>query len=246
MSELYEEYHLNCAFDDFGQTSFHGDKAIAAYPDALETLDFGCGNGYAVRRMREAGYSWHGLECSRAAFEQHLNAPYFYLGDTKQFRDRQFDLVYSTEVLEHIPEPEVNWVASELGRIAAKYLFFTISLRPSSQNNRFHCTLKPRAWWEERFVRHGFQVDRHIIAAYQRISLKTTRQLQAKWAHLGPNAAAFACNPPFELNGESQFWYFAFRRIGVPATATPKPTVPWHRRKIYPLVRRVLRMDRAA
>ena len=246
MNELYEEYHVNCAFDDFGVTSFQGDKATAAYPDAADVLDFGCGNGYAVRRMRAAGRRWHGLECSRTAFELHLNEPWFFLGDTRQFRDRQFDLVYSTEVLEHVPEVEVDWIAGELCRIAAKYLFLTISLRPSSQNNRFHCTLKPRAWWEAKFVAHGFQVDRHIVSAYQRISLKTTRQIQAKWAHMGPNAAEFARHPPFELNGESQFWYFAFRRLGVPATATPKPTVAWHRRKIYPIVRRVLRMDRAA
>ena len=246
MSELYEEYHINCAFDDFGITSFQADKAMAAYPNAAHALDFGCGNGYAVRRMREFGHQWFGLECSQAAFERHLNEPYFYLGDTRQFRDRQFDLVYSTEVLEHIPEAQVDDVARELGRIAGKFLFFTISLRPSSQDNRFHCTLRPRSWWESKFVAHGFQVDRHIVSAYQRITLKTTRQIQAKWARMGPRAAAFARHPPYELFGQSQFWYFAFRRIGVPATAAPKPTVPWHRRNVYPLVRRLLRMDPAA
>jgi SAM-dependent methyltransferase len=246
MSSLYEDYHINCAFNDFGVTSFQAEKAVAAYPDAVATLDFGCGNGFAVRQMRQAGHSWHGLEYSRAAFEQHLHEPYFHLGDTRQFRDRQFDLVYSTEVMEHIPEEQIDGVVADLCRITAKYIFMTISLRPSSQNNRFHCTLKPRAWWEPKFTSHGFQVDRHIVRAYQGITLKSTRHILQKWAGMGPIPAAFAENPPYELNGESQFWYFAFRRIGVPRTAAPTPIVPWHRRKIFPLVRRVLRLNTAA
>ena len=242
-ASLYEEYHRVDRFERFGEETFQGDKAMAAYPAARRVLDFGCGNGLAVRRMRAAGYEWEGVEVSAAAHQRHLQAPYFHLGDTTQFASRRFDMVYSTEVFEHIPEDQVDAVADDLCRIADKYLFMTISLRPSSDNNRYHCTLKSRAWWESKFVRNGFLVDRPVIDCFQRRTLKSTRQIFSKWTHLGPAAAAMASQPPYQLFGESQFWFFIFRREGIPPAPLPQPTQPWPRRKLTPLVRRWLQLD---
>ena len=239
--ELYETYHAETRFENLGADTFHGNKAIAAYPDATSALDFGCGNGHAVRRMRDAGREWFGLEYSQAAYEKYLkDQPYFFVGEADQFADRQFDLLYSTEVLEHIPEPQVEETIAQLCRVTARYMFLTISLRPSSDNNRYHCTLRPRAWWEERFCRHGWIVDRKVVRAYQKITLRSTRKILSRWSPLGPDCAAFAQNPPYELFGETQFWFFAFRREFIPATEPPKPTVSLYRRRFVPLLRKAL------
>lgn len=240
---LYQEYHEACPFEDFGQDTFHGEKAIAAYDDARTALDFGCGNGHAVRAMRAAGHEWFGLEYSQAAFDKYLAEPWFFVGETTQFADRQFDLLYSTEVLEHVPPDNVEEVIADLARITDRYMFLTISLRPSSQNNRFHCTLRPRAWWEERFVAAGFEVDRPVIDCFQPLTLKTTSQILASWAGHGEFNRRFADQPPYELFGEKQFWYFAFRRRGVPARPLPQPTEPWYRRQFFPWLRWLLRLD---
>src|SRR5437763_12513441 len=106
--QLYAEYHADCRFETFGSDTFLADKAAAAYSDAASVLDFGCGNGYAVRQMRARGGEWFGLEYSQTAFEKYLQGPWFFVGDTSQFADRQFEMVYSTEVLEHIPESQVE------------------------------------------------------------------------------------------------------------------------------------------
>lgn len=238
--ELYAEYHRHCPFETFGQDTFLADKAVAAYYDARTVLDFGCGNGYAVMRMREEGEEWLGLEFSETAFQKYLHGPPFYVGTTDQFEDRQFDMVYSTEVLEHIPEDVTDEVIAGICRVAAKYLFLTISLRPSSDNNRYHCTLRPRAWWEAKFTAHGFQVDRPVIDLYQKVTWKSTRQILAKWAHLGPSCREFAEHPPYELHGETQFWYFAFRRPGLPRLNLPAATQSAYRRRIVPWLRRAL------
>ncbi len=238
---LYEVYHAACPFPHFGSDSFHGDKAIAAYSNAKSVLDFGCGNGYAVKEMRRKGQPWDGVEISQTAFEQHLNEPYFHLGTTDQFSDEQFDMTYSTEVLEHVPEDVIDQVTTDICRVTERYIFMTISLRPSSNNNKYHCTLHSRKWWEEKFIRNGFEVDRDVIDCYQRLTMKTTKQIFRKYSCLGPIPASFAENPPYELNGEKEFWFFAFRRAGVPACPLPKPTVPLVKRKVIPVLRKLLR-----
>ena len=72
---LYEVYHAACPFPHFGCDSFHADKAIAAYDDAKSVLDFGCGNGYAVKQMQSDGLNWIGVEVSQTAYEKHLQSP---------------------------------------------------------------------------------------------------------------------------------------------------------------------------
>jgi SAM-dependent methyltransferase len=241
--QLYDAYHEQCLFPDFGRDTFHGERALAAYPDASATLDFGCGNGFAVRRMRELGHPWFGLEYSQAAYDQYLGEPFFFVGDLSQFGDRRFDLVYSTEVLEHIPVPEVQDVIRNLCRVTDRYMFLTISLRPSSDDNRYHCTLRSRTWWQARFAEHGFQPDRPVIERFQRVTLKSTRRILSRWAHLGPECRALADNPPYELFGETQFWYFAFRRQGVPEPPRALGAQPLLRRKVVPALRHLLRLD---
>ena len=243
-ADLYHQYHETCPFADFGKNTFQGHRAMAAYSDAQSVLDFGCGNGYAVRVMRARGHDWMGVEYSATAFKKYLQEPFFRQGDTTQFPDRYFDMVYSTEVFEHVPEDDVEQVVADVCRVAAKYIFLTISLRPSSDDNRYHCTLRSRAWWESQFARHEFHADRSVIELFQPRTLKTTRQVMRRWAGFGPAAAEFCRNPPYELHGEKEFWYFAFRRRGVSGPPLPAPEQPWVRRKAIPILRRALRMDR--
>jgi hypothetical protein len=190
--------------------------------------------------MRARGKEWFGIEISEAAYKKHLNAPFFFLGDLSQFADQSFDMIYSTEVLEHIPEPEVLEVISQLCRVA-RYAFMTISLRPSSDNNRYHCTLRPRDWWEGQFVARGFEVDHDVVSGFQRKSLKSTRRILRRWAGLGPFPKAFSENPPYELNGETQFWYFAFRRPGERRSWLQRLRLASHRQWMVPLLRSMLR-----
>lgn len=240
--ELYRQYHEACPFEDFGTATFQGERAAAAYSDAKTVLDFGCGNGYAVRRMRARGADWHGVEFSETAYQKYLAEPWFYQGDTTQFADRQFDMAYSTEVFEHVPEDLVESTVADLCRVTAKYLFLTISLRPSSDDNRYHCTLKSRGWWEAHFTACNFLVDRPVIDLYQPRTLKSTRKVMRRYAQFGPTAAAFCADPPYSLGGEKEFWYFAFRRRGVPAPPRPRPEQPWVRRKMIPAVRQLLQV----
>lgn len=237
---LYEDYHRMCAFPGFGSDTFQGDKVASIYSNVKNVLDFGCGNGFAVRLMRDRGSQWFGVEYSRTAFERDLQEPFFFHGDTRQFHDRQFELAYSTEVFEHIPEDLVSQVICDLCRVTSKYIFLTISLRPSSNNNSYHCTLKSRRWWETQFCQYGMVVDKAVVHACQDVRLRTTRSILRQWSSLGPKAEQFCRQPPYKLHGETQFWFFAFRRKGIPATQVKTPFVRWRRRVLNRLVHSII------
>lgn len=74
--------------------------------------------------------------------------------------DSAFDLVFSSEVLEHVPPNLANASVRELVRIAKRDVFTTISLRPSALDRpgrppKVHLTVRPREWWERLFEEAG-------------------------------------------------------------------------------------------
>lgn len=93
-------------------------------------LDFGCGSGFLVASMRARGIAAHGLEIDRPAIRASLHADAaahvtLYDGSLPlPFPDRSFDSVFSTEVVEHIPDPER--IVAELARIASRMLIVTV------------------------------------------------------------------------------------------------------------------------
>ncbi len=100
-----------------------------------QVLDAGCGEGYVYRGMRDRGVTaaWTGLDLSPGAISfaaaRHPDAQW----ETADLRriarpDRSADLVLCSQVLEHIPQPEV--VRDELARVSARWLFVSVPLEP--------------------------------------------------------------------------------------------------------------------
>ena len=80
--------------------------------------------------------------------------------------DKQFDLVFSGDVLEHILPGQADEVAAELVRVARRHIVMSISLK-SHENEALHTTLRPRTWWEALFARHGAAPNRALVWALQ-------------------------------------------------------------------------------
>lgn len=155
-------------------------------------LDAGTGNGAVVRKLRDLGFDAYGIEQSESALQQ--NCPdlvengYVEVGvlTSLPYEDRSFDLVFSSDVLEHLLPEEADRVVSELTRVARRDIFLSISLKPhtktaaSNDTEAFrHTLLRPRDWWTALFEKHGARVNKSVLSAVQETYKPKISHLQA-------------------------------------------------------------------
>jgi len=217
----WEREH-NEAYWKEGHVGGHGLQFVDAVCRDLEfhsVLDAGCGPAQAVQRCAELGKRVVGLDISLEALHRGQAEACTYgalvagrLG-ALPFASRTFDLVFCTDVLEHIPRRLIPGVISELVRVAGRYLFLTICLRPSRRNNQYHATLRSRSWWESHFRRVGCRKLHALVQRYQKvdpgcpdsqiIAHYAQYQMSARWVR-------FCQHPPFSFRGELEPWFFAF------------------------------------
>lgn len=110
-------------------------------------LDYGCGLGLQYRRERI-----HRLWAN--------SPPVLYDPAVERYSAKpegQFDGVLSTDVLEHIPEEELDAVLTEIFGYATQWVFLSVCCRPSKHilfddGTNVHVTVKPQEWWNERIA----------------------------------------------------------------------------------------------
>ena len=118
---------------------------------ARTLLDFGCGAGrqYLEKRVHD---SWGGL------------MPWLYDPAVPAFNikpENQFDGVICTDVLEHVPEAELDAVIADLVSYAKMWAFITVCCRPAKANKNLpgnvnaHVTIRAPDWWYVK-LRHAF------------------------------------------------------------------------------------------
>lgn len=143
------------------------DSVYQYYSNATSWMEAGSGECGLVRHMLERNLSVKGVEISQAAINQGC-PDLFSQGIVMRssltdipFPDNAFDMVFSSEVMEHIPEIAVPSVIKELRRVSKGRLFLSISLRRSRldpkppKKPRIHVTVKTRDWWQYQFQHYG-------------------------------------------------------------------------------------------
>jgi len=93
----------------------------------------------------------------KAKFHKKLNAvvtPYDpAVPEFQKLPDEDFDGVICTDVLEHVPEDELDDVLTQIFNRARYFVYFSISTKPAKKTlpngENAHCTIKPEGWWEE-------------------------------------------------------------------------------------------------
>lgn len=83
-------------------------KRLARRVPGGRFLDVGCNGGFMVEAARERGFDAHGVELDPVSLRyarEHYPANAYFEGRIEDYApDTPFDLIYSSEVIEHVPE----------------------------------------------------------------------------------------------------------------------------------------------
>lgn len=119
---------------------------------AVSVLDFGSGRGNAYLPPYEVHKAW-GIE------RPTLYDPAFKTHDTLPPDGVLFDLVICSDVLEHIPEPQVKEFVFDLFELSSKFVWASVCCRlakkcfPDGRN--LHVTVRPLDWWCDVFAKEA-------------------------------------------------------------------------------------------
>jgi len=120
---------------------------LVRHHSAKSLLDYGSGAGDAWRqphRMhRELGLRWFDVTLFDPAFPEHDDRP---MG--------LFDGVLCSDVLEHIPEEDVDVVVATLFQHARRFMWASVCCRPAKKffpdgETNLHVTQRPLQWWQD-------------------------------------------------------------------------------------------------
>ena len=156
--EEYKKYHAK-------ETNYPGNNLKPQLHHIVELiqqtqsktlLDFGCGKGYQY-----------------SLWNHHKNMgamPSLYDPAVSKYDilpDGPFDGIFSTDVMEHIPEEQIPKTFQMITQRATKFVFLAIATFPSiavlPNGENAHCTVKPLEWWVNMYEKNSSQkVYTHI------------------------------------------------------------------------------------
>lgn len=133
-------------------------RALAGRFPARTLLDYGSGKGL-LHRLRPlplpgggeapsltAHWGLERTTCYDPAFPPHAARP-----------AETFDLVVCTDVLEHCPEEDLDWILGEIFGFARYGVYLCIACYPAKKTlpngENAHVTVRPPDWWRERLER---------------------------------------------------------------------------------------------
>lgn len=138
-----------------------------SFKDNIKTvLDFGCGLGDAIKVFRDADLQAFGVDISnqQKSWDDYGIGEYCrtYDGTKLPYKDNEFDLVTSIEVMEHIPKEYTENILKEMFRVGRKYFAFTIALdyeaNPVLGTIYVHITLKTAEEWIKLMEGIGYKI----------------------------------------------------------------------------------------
>lgn len=137
---------------------------MARKPESV--LELGCGRGYVVKRLQDAGVRAVGADVSKHCYMTRVASDMKLLdvcgGDWgSEFANPNpcFDLCLSIAFLEHVPEPLLPNVLAEMKRTCKRGLhgigFWEGDPKTCTDKTKF--CLRPKSWWIGLFRRHGLE-----------------------------------------------------------------------------------------
>jgi len=125
-------------------------------------FEFGSGLGNVLKECQDRDIDIVGSETSKYAIQNSLcKERLIRIGEIAKsilpFKDNSFDLVFSSEVMEHVEQEYTQAIIKELNRICSDYALLTINTFDHKQPG--HINMHPRKWWIKKFEQNGFTHD---------------------------------------------------------------------------------------
>ncbi len=130
-------------------------------------LDIGCGKGGMVFNAINKGLFARGVEGDKDSIP--VDCPLIYNVDYRNSYlnfQHQFDLAWSLEVLEHIPEKYLKNVFKDFHN--CKFVIFTAA--PPGWGGEGHVNERDEKYWKEKFLKEGFKFDQKTTNQIRKIS----------------------------------------------------------------------------
>jgi len=137
-------------------------KLMIRATGAKTILDYGCGKAMLYREIiGDKQQRMFGEKGRWSTIKEYWGVDAITLYDPAyspytKIPDGPFDGVVCTDVLEHCPESDLDWIVAELFAYSRKFVFATISARPANKllpnGENAHCTLRPSKFWGDLFT----------------------------------------------------------------------------------------------
>ncbi len=113
--------------------------------DVRSILDAGCGNGSFLHYISQSNLEKYkricGVDRSRQALSHVKTEKYLSCVDALPFRDCEFDIVTSLEVIEHLPVVVYENSLKELARVARRYILIGVPFDQDLRNSLIECPI---------------------------------------------------------------------------------------------------------
>lgn len=156
-------------------------SCISQFNSNWKMLEIGCGNGLTLMNLREKGFQVYGMDITLEGLKLHhpLNDFGQNIQDYKinfeniyecsiwntPFKDNEFDLTYSCDVLEHIPPEYLEQSIKEIYRITKIKTFHNIATFLDNRRGfEFHLSVFEIKKWKELFNKYNVEnIDVELI-----------------------------------------------------------------------------------
>lgn len=143
-------------------------------PESVSSiLDVGCGNGIISNALAE-DYDVTGVDISETALSYVTTKKLLASATSIPLPDKSFDLVFSSEMLEHLTDEELLLATREMSRLAKQYLIISVPNQEQLSKSFVQCKSCARVYHAYGHL-HSFNT--HFLASFfpQFVALKQHR-----------------------------------------------------------------------
>ncbi len=106
--------------------------------DVKNIIDIGCGNGMITNALNQK-FDITGVDRSAHALKNVETKKIEASAESIPVKDQSFDMVFSSELLEHLPDEVFQKAITEFKRISKKYLLISVPNRENLNKNLIQC-----------------------------------------------------------------------------------------------------------